>query len=138
MELCIQRIHAGILPQHVAVIKQEVAIRQYVAFKSPSHQSLHPLAETLEERVERRGEENAHERGREHARERGDADGLLGTRARPRGADERQDAAEEAPRRHLHGAEAVNSPIPVHFSSLIPRMLTFTLAISCLTTSNLP
>ena len=28
--------------------------------------------------------------------------------------------------------------IPVHFSSLIPRMLTFTLAISCLTTSNLP
>ena len=32
----------------------------------------------------------------------------------------------------------VNSPIPVHFSSLIPRMSTFTLAISCLTTSNLP
>ena len=29
-------------------------------------------------------------------------------------------------------------PIPVHFSSLIPRMSTFTLAISCLTTSNLP
>ena len=32
----------------------------------------------------------------------------------------------------------VNSPIPVHFSLLIPRMSTFTLAISCLTTSNLP
>ena len=32
----------------------------------------------------------------------------------------------------------LNSPIPVHFSSLIIRMLTFTLAISCLTTSNLP
>ena len=32
----------------------------------------------------------------------------------------------------------LNSPIPVHFSSLIPRMYTFTLAISCLTTSNLP
>ena len=32
----------------------------------------------------------------------------------------------------------VNSPIPVHFSSLIPRMSTFTLAISCLTTSKLP
>ena len=32
----------------------------------------------------------------------------------------------------------VNSPIPVHFSLLIPKMLTFTLAISCLTTSNLP
>ena len=29
-------------------------------------------------------------------------------------------------------------PIPVHFSSLIPRMSTFTRAISCLTTSNLP
>ena len=32
----------------------------------------------------------------------------------------------------------VNSPIPVHFSLLIPRMSTFTFAISCLTTSNLP
>ena len=32
----------------------------------------------------------------------------------------------------------LNSPIPVHFSSLIPRMSTFTLAISCLTTPNLP
>ena len=31
----------------------------------------------------------------------------------------------------------LNSPIPVHFSSLIPRMSTFTLGI-CLTTSNLP
>ena len=31
-----------------------------------------------------------------------------------------------------------NSPIPVRFSSLIPKMLTFTLPISCLTTSNLP
>ena len=31
-----------------------------------------------------------------------------------------------------------NSPIPVHFSLLIPRMSMFTLAISCLTTSNLP
>ena len=27
----------------------------------------------------------------------------------------------------------LNSPIPVHFSSLIPRMSTFTLAIACLT-----
>ena len=32
----------------------------------------------------------------------------------------------------------LNSPIPVHFSSLIPKMLMFTLTISCLTTSNLP
>ena len=32
----------------------------------------------------------------------------------------------------------LNSPIPVHFSSLIPKMSVFTLAISCLTTSNLP
>ena len=31
-----------------------------------------------------------------------------------------------------------NSPIPVHFSSLIPRMSMFTLVISCLTTFNLP
>ena len=28
----------------------------------------------------------------------------------------------------------LNSPIPVHFSSLIPKMLKFTLAIFCLTT----
>ena len=32
----------------------------------------------------------------------------------------------------------LNSAILVHFSSLIPRMSMFTLAISCLTTSNLP
>ena len=32
----------------------------------------------------------------------------------------------------------VNSHISVHFSLLIPKMLTITLAISCLTTSNLP
>ena len=32
----------------------------------------------------------------------------------------------------------LNSPIPGHFRSLIPKMLMFTLAISCLTTSNLP
>ena len=32
----------------------------------------------------------------------------------------------------------IMTPSPVHFSLLIPEMLTFTLAISCLTTSNLP
>ena len=32
----------------------------------------------------------------------------------------------------------LNSPIPVHFSSLIPKMSMFTLAISYLITSNLP
>ena len=32
----------------------------------------------------------------------------------------------------------LNSPIPVRLSPLIPRMLMFTLVISCLTTSNLP
>ena len=32
----------------------------------------------------------------------------------------------------------VKSPIAVHFSSLIPKMSMFTLAISCSTTSNLP
>ena len=40
---------------------------------------------------------------------------------------------------NLKGNDAhLNSPIPVHFSLLIPKMLTFTLVISCLTTSNLP
>ena len=32
----------------------------------------------------------------------------------------------------------LNSPILVHFDSLIPKMLMFTLAISCLNTCNLP
>ena len=32
----------------------------------------------------------------------------------------------------------LNSSIPVHFSSLIPKMSMFTLAISCLTAFNLP
>ena len=32
----------------------------------------------------------------------------------------------------------LNSPIPVHFSSLIPKMSMFTHPLSCLTTSNLP
>ena len=32
----------------------------------------------------------------------------------------------------------LNSPIPVHFGSLIPRISAFTLVISCLTSSNLP
>ena len=32
----------------------------------------------------------------------------------------------------------LNSPIPVHLGSLIPKMSMFTLVISCLTTSNLP
>ena len=32
----------------------------------------------------------------------------------------------------------LNTPIPVHFSSMFSKMLMFILAISCLTTSNLP
>ena len=32
----------------------------------------------------------------------------------------------------------LHPPIPVHFSSLIPKMSMLTLAISCLPTSNLP
>ena len=32
----------------------------------------------------------------------------------------------------------INLPIPIHFNSLIPKMLMFTLAFSCLITSNLP
>ena len=38
----------------------------------------------------------------------------------------------------VNGHNGQNSPIPGHLSSLIPGMSTFTLAISCLTTSNLP
>ena len=38
---------------------------------------------------------------------------------------------------HSRSSE-LNSPISGHLSSLIPKMLTFILAISCLTTSNLP
>ena len=36
------------------------------------------------------------------------------------------------------GVGELNLPILVHFSSLIPKLLMFILAISCLTTSNLP
>ena len=36
------------------------------------------------------------------------------------------------------GSSELNLPILVHFSSLIPKMLMFTLVIFCLTTSNLP
>ena len=41
---------------------------------------------------------------------------------------------------HIHTSRynGLNAPIPVHFSSLIPKMSKFTLLISCLTTSNLP
>ena len=35
-------------------------------------------------------------------------------------------------------ASELNSHIPVHFSSMIPKMSTFTLVISCLTTFNFP
>ena len=38
----------------------------------------------------------------------------------------------------MQWSSELNSPIPVHFSSPIPKMLMFTLAVSCLTTSNLP
>ena len=41
-------------------------------------------------------------------------------------------------RLHLYVSSELNSPIPVHLRLLIPRVLIFTLAISCLTTSNLP
>ena len=40
--------------------------------------------------------------------------------------------------RRYNGHLNLNLPILVHFSSLIPKMSMFTLAISCLTTSNLP
>ena len=38
----------------------------------------------------------------------------------------------------MEWSSELNSPIPVHFSSLIPKMSVFILAIFCLTTSNLP
>ena len=38
----------------------------------------------------------------------------------------------------MQWSSELKSPILAHFSSPIPRMSTFTLAISCLTTSNLP
>ena len=38
----------------------------------------------------------------------------------------------------IQWSSELNSPIPVHLSSLIPKMLMFTLAISCLTTSSFP
>ena len=38
----------------------------------------------------------------------------------------------------MYWSSELNSPIPARFSSLIPEMSMFTLAISCLTTSNLP
>ena len=40
--------------------------------------------------------------------------------------------------RRYNGHLNLNPPILVRFSSLIPKMSMFTLAISCLTTSNLP
>ena len=62
--------------------------------------------EALEEGVEAGGEADAHKGGDEHAREGGDADRLLRACSRARREDERQHAAEEAPRSHLYGAEA--------------------------------
>ena len=51
----------------------------------------------------------------------------------------KEEMFEDGSKTKLHGMSSeLNSPITVHFSSLIPRMSTFTLAISCLTTSNLP
>ena len=45
---------------------------------------------------------------------------------------------DSCPRQQIQWSSELNSPIPVHFSSLIPKMLMFTLAITCFTTSNLP
>ena len=38
----------------------------------------------------------------------------------------------------MQWSSELNSPIPIHFISLIPKMSVFTLAISCLTISYLP
>ena len=45
---------------------------------------------------------------------------------------------DSCPHWYIQWSSELNSPIQVHLSSLIPRMSTVTLAISCLTTSNLP
>ena len=45
---------------------------------------------------------------------------------------------DSCPQKWIQWSSELNSPIPVHPSSLIPRMSVFTLAISCLTTSSLP
>ena len=45
---------------------------------------------------------------------------------------------DSCPQQQIQWSSELNSPIPVHFRSLIPKMSMFTLAISCLTTSNLP
>ena len=45
---------------------------------------------------------------------------------------------DSCPQQEIWWSSELNSPIPVHFSLLIPRMLMLTLAISCLATSNLP
>jgi len=46
--------------------------------------------------------------------------------------------SDSCPQWWIKWSSEFNSPIPVHLSSLIPRMLTFTLAMCCLNTSNLP
>ena len=45
---------------------------------------------------------------------------------------------DSCPQYWIQWSSELNSPIPFDLSSLIPRMLTSILAISCLTTSNLP
>ena len=45
---------------------------------------------------------------------------------------------DSCPQWWIQWSSELNSPIPVHFSSLISNMSMFPLAISCLTTSNLP
>ena len=45
---------------------------------------------------------------------------------------------DSCPQYLIQWSSGLNSSIPVHFSSWIPKMSVFTLAISCLTMSNLP
>ena len=45
---------------------------------------------------------------------------------------------QEQIQQQIQSSSELNSPIAVHFRSLIPKMLMFTFAISCLTTSSLP
>ena len=44
---------------------------------------------------------------------------------------------DSCPQQKIQWSSELNSPMPVHFSSLIPKMSMFTVATSCLTTFNL-
>ena len=44
---------------------------------------------------------------------------------------------DSCPHQQIQWSSELNLPIPIHFSSLVPKMSMFTIYVSCLTTSNL-